>query len=219
MGSIVSFKRPDGESCEGYLVENQGAPGLVVLQEWWGLNEQIKGMGDRFAAEGFRVLVPDLYHGTVTLEDAEANHLMSTLDFAAAANQDIRGAIQYLKQDSVKVGVIGFCMGGALSVLTAAFVPETDAAVSWYGLPPLGAEQFQGISVPIQLHAALEDGFFTPASFDAAEVAFKEGNVTFESYRYQAVHAFGNEDNPRHDPELTKLAWERSVQFLKMHLA
>ena len=220
MGSTVSFQRPDGGNCDGYLAEpaSAGAPGLVVLQEWWGLNEQIKGMADRFANEGFRVLVPDLYHGKVTLEDAEANHLMSELDFAAAANQDIRGAVQYLKEGSEKTGVIGFCMGGALAILTAVFVPEADAAVSWYGLPPLSQEAFAGVQTPVQLHIALQDTFFTPASFDAAETAFRAGNVTFESYRYDAVHAFGNEDNAKHDPELTKLAWERSVQFLKTHL-
>src|SRR5688500_7844100 len=99
MGSSVGFKRPDGESCDGYLAEpaNGDATGVVVLHEWWGLNDQIKGVADRLVAEGFRVLVPDLYHGKVTLESAEAAHLMNELDFSTAASQDIRGAVQHLK--------------------------------------------------------------------------------------------------------------------------
>jgi carboxymethylenebutenolidase len=222
VGSNVSFKRPDGESCDGYLDESaaQGAPGVVVLQEWWGVNDQIKGVADFMAAEGFRALVPDLYHGKVTLEAAEAGHLMGELDFGAAASQDIRGAVQYLKQQgSGKVGVIGFCMGGALSVLAAAFVPEADVAVSWYGLPPLEAADFSKLDVAVQLHVASQDTFFSPAMAEAMTAKFKEGGVTHEYYLYDAVHAFGNEENPNHDPELTKLAWERSLQFLRTHLA
>jgi carboxymethylenebutenolidase len=221
MGTSVNFRRPDGESCNGYLAEqaNQGGPGVVVLQEWWGLNDQIKGIADKLAAEGFRVLVPDLYHGKVTLEDAEAAHLMGELDFGAAASQDIRGAVQHLKTDGGKVGVIGFCMGGALAVLSAAYVPEVDAAVSWYGLPPLEAADFSKVQTPIQLHVALQDTFFTPAMAEAMEAKLKEGTGAVESYRYDAVHAFGNETNAKHDPWATKLAWERSVQFLKMQLS
>jgi len=221
MGTSVGFVRPDGESCNGYLTEqpNRGSPGVVVLQEWWGLNDQIKGMADRLSAEGFRVLVPDLYHGKVTVEDAEAEHLMGELDFGTAANQDIRGAVQHLKADGGKVGVIGFCMGGALAVLSAAYVPEVDAAVSWYGLPPLAAADFSKVQTPIQLHVAIQDPYFTVAMSEGIEAKIKEGTGAVESYRYDAVHAFGNETNADHDPEATKLAWERSVQFLKRQLS
>ncbi len=126
MGQIVTFKRPDGADCKGYLsgpAGNDNAPGIVVIQEWWGLNDQIKGVADRFSALGYRALAPDLYKGKVTLDAAEAGHLMTSLNFGDAATQDIRGAAQYLKQTSAKVGVVGFCMGGALTVVSAMYVP------------------------------------------------------------------------------------------------
>src|ERR1700712_1763019 len=122
MGTLVSFKRPDGQDLKGYLAEPanpQGAPGIVVIQEWWGLNDQIRGVADRLATAGYRALVPDLYRGKKTGEEEEANHLMSALDFGDAASQDVRGAVQYLKQGSPQVGCVGFCMGGALTLLAA----------------------------------------------------------------------------------------------------
>ena len=133
MGQTVSFTRPDGQALQGYLAEPAraaGAPGLVVIQEWWGLNDQIRGVADRLAAAGYRALVPDLYRGKSTVEAEEAHHLMSHLDFGDAATQDVRGAVQFLKAGgSAKVGVTGFCMGGALTLLAAVHVREIDAAV------------------------------------------------------------------------------------------
>ena len=139
MGQMVTVKRPDGKDCNGYLATSAGggqAPGVVVIQEWWGLNDQIKGVAERLAALGYRALVPDLYKGKLALDMAEAKHLMTNLDFADAATQDVRGASQYLKQSSAKIGVVGFCMGGALTVLAALYVPEVNACSSWYGFPP-----------------------------------------------------------------------------------
>src|SRR4026208_57292 len=134
MGKMISFKRPDGQSVNGYLAEpakdpsasarKSGAPGVVVIQEWWGLNDQIKGVADRLANAGYRALVPDLYRGKLGLDAKEAEHLMTNLNFGDAASQDVRGAAQYLKQTSSKVAVTGFCMGGALTILAAANVPE-----------------------------------------------------------------------------------------------
>src|ERR1039458_8142187 len=134
MGKTVSYQRPDGGSVNGYLAEGARgvpAPGIVVIQEWWGLNDQIRGVASKLAAAGYRALVPDLYRGKVALDANEAEHLMHGLDFAAAARQDVRGAVQYLKATgSAKVGVTGFCMGGALTLLAAVHVPEADAARS-----------------------------------------------------------------------------------------
>src|SRR3954462_2140349 len=131
MGKMVEFKRPDGKSVNGYLAEPQAgskAPAMVVIQEWWGMQDQIKGVADKLAKQGYRALVPDLYRGKVALEANEAKHLMEGLNFGDAAGQDIRGAVQYLKNSgSAKVGVTGFCMGGALTVLSAVNVPEMDA--------------------------------------------------------------------------------------------
>src|SRR5215469_4596125 len=119
---MITFKRPDGKECSGFYAEPSSgnrAPAMVVIQEWWGLNDQIKGVGSRLAAAGYRALVPDLYRGEVSVDAKEAEHLMNGLNFGDAATQDIRGAVQFLKQSSTKAGVTGFCMGGALTWLAA----------------------------------------------------------------------------------------------------
>src|SRR5512134_2252849 len=153
MGKMISFKRPDGQSVNGYLAEPAqaaAAPGMVVIQEWWGLNDQIKGVADKLAAAGYRALVPDLYRGKVALAANEAEHLMNDLNFGDAAGQDVRGAVQYLKATgSRKVGVTGFCMGGALTLLAAVHVPEVDAAVVFYGYPPLDYVDAGRIKAPL----------------------------------------------------------------------
>ena len=138
---MIEFKRPDGNSVGGYLAEpadKANAPGVVVIQEWWGLDDEVKSVADRLAKAGYRALVPDLYRGQLALEAKEAEHLMNGLNFGDAATQDIRGAVQYLKTTgSKKVAVTGFCMGGALTILSACNVPELDATIVWYGYPPL----------------------------------------------------------------------------------
>lgn len=156
MGQIVQFPRPDGKELHGYLAEaadNAQAPAIVVVQEWWGLNAQIRGVADRLANAGFRALVPDLYRGKSTVEAEEAHHLMGALDFGDAASQDIRGAAQFLKGRSAKVGITGFCMGGALSLLSMTQSPELDAGVVWYGCPPLDYIDASKIRVPLLGHA------------------------------------------------------------------
>ncbi|MGF1458038.1 MAG: dienelactone hydrolase family protein [Leptolyngbyaceae cyanobacterium] len=222
MGEMITFQRPDAQPCQGYYVEppsGSTAPGVVVIQEWWGVNEQIKGVGEQLAAAGYRVLVPDLYEGTVTLDAAEAEHLMNDLDFGDAANQKIRGAVQHLKGSSPSIGVMGYCMGGALAVLAAVHVPEADAVVCWYGVPPESAGDTRTISIPFQGHFAQQDSFFPPEQVDKLEARLKEGNVNYEVYRYDANHAFGNENNEIYDPEATRQAWARSLHFLANHLS
>ena len=221
MGQTITFKRPDGSECNGYLAAPAGsdtAPGMVVIQEWWGLNDQIKGVADRWAALGYRALVPDLYKGKVTLDAAEAQHMMTNLNFADAAGQDIRGAAQYLKQTSKKVGVVGFCMGGALTVLVAVFVDEADAASSWYGFPPEGAADVTKIKISLQLHMAEKDASFKPEAARALEGKLKEAKVPFESYWYDAGHAFGNEKGQNYNKEAADLAWQRTTQFFEKNL-
>ena len=135
MGHMVSFQRPDGKAVQGYLAEpatsanGASAPAIVVIQEWWGLNDQIKGVADRLATAGFQALVPDLYRGKATVEEEEAHHLMTGLDFGDAASQDIRGAVQFLKVRAPKVGLTGFCMGGALTLLALGQSPDRKSVV------------------------------------------------------------------------------------------
>jgi carboxymethylenebutenolidase len=221
MGQNVTFKRPDGNDCNGYLATPSAgdkAPGVVVIQEWWGLNDQIKGVADKLSAIGYRALVPDLYKGKVALDVAEAKHMMTNLNFADAATQDVRGAAQYLKQSSAKVGVVGFCMGGALTVLAAMYVPEANACSSWYGFPPEEAGDVRNIRTPLQLHLAEKDQSFPPEAARAFLAKLKEGNVPHEVYWYNAGHAFFNENGPTYNPEAAKLAWDRTVSFFEKHL-
>jgi carboxymethylenebutenolidase len=229
MGTNVEFKRPDGQTVRGYLAEPasaKGAPGVVVLQEWWGVNAQIKGVADRFADAGYLALVPDLYRGKSTVEAAEAEHLMTNLNFGDAAGQDVRGAVQFLKSRCAKVGVTGFCMGGALTLLAAVNVPEADAAVVWYGFPPLEYIDASKIKIPLLGHYATRDVPFPIATVDQLEAKLRDAKVNFEFHRYDAMHAFANETQvganrlpiTEYQPEAAATAWERTLDFFGKHL-
>jgi carboxymethylenebutenolidase len=229
MGKTVSFKRPDGKTAGGYLAEPAqaaGSPALVVIQEWWGVNDQIRGVAERLARAGYRALVPDLYRGKSTVEAEEAHHLMSDLNFGDAASQDIRGAAQFLRESGSKVGITGFCMGGALTLLALAASPEADAGVAWYGCPPLEYLDATKIRVPLQGHWATQDEFFTTATVDKLEEKLREANVTFEFHRYLAHHAFANETAvgpgripaTQYDAVWAQFAWDRTFRFLGRHL-
>ena len=219
MGEMIQFKRPDGKTCPGYLAAPKAgpaAPGFVCIQEWWGLNDQIKKTGDRLAEAGYRALVPDLFRGKVTTSREEASHLFSSLNFPDAAAQDIRGAVQYLKQTSKKVAVGGFCMGGALTLLAAVRVPEMDVGACFYGLPPLDASELKKTAIPLICHFATHDDWCTPAKVDDLEATLKQSKSRFELHRYDAQHAFMNEARPEvYAPDCAKLAWERTLAFLK----
>ncbi len=229
MGTMISFKRPDGKSVNGYLAEpaaKAAAPGIVVIQEWWGLNDQIKGVAERLAKAGYRAVVPDLYRGKVALAANEAEHLMTSLNFGDAAGQDVRGAVQHLKSTgSAKVGVTGFCMGGALTLLAAVNVPEADAAAVWYGFPPLEYVDPKKIKAPLLGHFALHDVPFPIAKLDELEKKLKAANVKYEFHRYDARHAFANETaNEKklamleYNPKAAELAWRRTMDFLERNL-
>jgi carboxymethylenebutenolidase len=225
MASTVSFNRPDGTPVAGYLAEPahpDGAAGIVVIQEWWGLNAQIRGVADRLASAGYRALVPDLYRGKSTVEAEEAHHLMSGLNFGDAASQDIRGAVQFLKASGGKVGVTGFCMGGALTLLSVVMSPEIDAAVVWYGCPPLEFIDAGRIKAPLLGHWATQDEFFPIATVDALETKLRAAEVDFEFHRYLARHGFANETAvgpgripaTQYDAAWAQQAWDRTFRFL-----
>ena len=227
---MIEYQRHDGQPVHGYLAEpadKASAPGVVVIQEWWGLDSEVKAVADRLAKAGYRALVPDLYRGKLALEAKEAEHLMGDLNFGDAAGQDIRGAVQYLKATgSKKVAVTGFCMGGALTVLSACNIPELDAAVVWYGYPPLEYVDAKAITKPIMAHWATHDEFFALSGVEQLETKLSDAGTPYEFYRYDAKHAFANpKADSRGLPPLqyneaaANLAWDRTMEFLKKNLA
>ena len=220
MGTMIEFARPDGSKTNGYLANaGRGRPGVVVIQEWWGLNDQICGVADRFARAGYNALAPDLYKGRLTAEPDEANHLMTGLDFADATQQDLRGAAQHLQTQSGKVAVMGYCMGGALTIAAAVHIPEFTAGVCFYGIPPKALADPARIRVPLQGHFANKDDWCTPAAVDDLELTLKAAGVSHEVYRYDAAHAFANERSNAYDVACANQAWERMAAFLRAHIA
>jgi len=224
MGTQVTFQRPDGRSTNGYLAKPGRAhpPGLVVVQEWWGLQDQIRGLCDRFAAAGFEALAPDLYGGrTVPYHDAQAaGELMASLDFTETTDQILRGAAAYLGSAGAKVGLTGFCMGGAITILGAIRNPEFAAAVCFYGLPPAEISSPADIRVPLQAHFANRDDWCTPAEVDKFAAAAAKAEIPVEIFRYEAEHGFVNEErSDAHDRACAEDAWQRTIGFFERYLS
>ena len=222
MGTKISFPRFDGKLAKGYLAKAAQADvsGVVVIQEWWGLQDQIRGICDRLALAGYEALAPDLYAGTVVpYHDREAAaREMNSLIFADATDQIVRGAVQYLRKTGVKVGLTGFCMGGAVAILGACRIPELAAAATFYGLPPENAFKPADIKVPLEGHYANIDDHITPQKVDAFEAALKATKRKFKFYRYEADHGFMNEQRDVHERKAAELGWKRMLAFWKKHL-
>jgi carboxymethylenebutenolidase len=220
MGMMIEFARPDGGRTKGYLATaGQGQPGVVVIQEWWGLNDQICGVADRLARAGYNALAPDLYKGRVTAEPDEANHLMTGLDFPDATHQNLWGAAQHLRTQSGKVAVMGYCMGGALTIAAAVHVPELAAGICFYGIPPKEFADPAKIRLPLQGHFANKDDWCTPAAVDDLERALKAAGVKHEIFRYEAAHAFANERSAAYDLACANQSWDRMAAFLRAQIA
>ena len=225
MGETVEFAS-NGNSASGYLASG-GGPGVLVLQEWWGLVPQLKGVADRLAAEGFTALAPDLYHGEVAAhtEMDKAAQLMSALP-PDRAGRDMMGAVDYLLAQpgsTGKVGVIGFCMGGLLTLVIAAMAGDkVGAAVPWYGFPQGDSEpDWSGLTAPVQGHMAENDDFFSPAAAGALETKLRGmGKDVTLTVHPGTGHAFGNEENPlgTHDADTAAQCFKSSVEFLRANL-
>jgi carboxymethylenebutenolidase len=225
---MTEFVRPDGKTAPAYFVsasEAPQSPGIVLFEEWWGLDDRIKATADRLASDGFNVVVPDLYRGRQAATPDEANHLMQGLDFNDAATQDAAGAARFLReQGTQRVGVMGFCMGGALAMLSVMHGREFDAASTWYGYPPPEAGDPGSITVPIQGHWALDDDHFTIEGVEAIEKKLKAANVAYEFCRYDAKHGFYNTGESgkgglgHYHREHAETAWRRTVDFFKQKL-
>ena len=221
----MSLRSPaNGSRTSGYLatpVAGKG-PGVLVIQEWWGLVQHIKHVCDRFAAEGFTALAPDMYHGQTASEPDGAGKLFMALNIAQA-EKDLRGAAQHLALHSstAKIGAVGFCMGGGLSVWAAAVNPEIGATVSYYYVLPHGKPDFSNIKGPVLGHFGTNDDFIPVEDAKALEAELQEAGVdaVFEYYE-GAGHAFSGEHNRigTYDEGHAENAWGKTVDFFKKHL-
>lgn len=221
MIETIEYRRPDGRPGRGYLAAPRRGTsnGIVVIQEWWGLNDQICGVADRFARAGYAALAPDLYEGRTTTAAGEASHMMDDLDFHAAVHQDVRAAAQCLSNETEAVAVIGFCLGGILSIAAAVQLQEVSAAICCYGVPSREVADAANIRVPLQGHFADADTWCTPAAVDALETTLKEVGADYEFHRYDAHHGFMNERDDTYDVSCAELAWERTLTFLRRTLS
>ena len=220
MGDMLQFSCPNNGSGNGYLA-SAGASvkgNIVVIQEWWGLNNQMKAVADRCAAAGYNALVPDLYRGRVTQDPDEAGHLMEGLDWVGATDQEVCGAARYLKHRGGAVAVMGYCLGGALAIIAASKVAEIDLAICYYGIPPAEVADPARIRVPFQGLIANRDDWCTPQAVNNLEAGLRSGGVNYELYRYEAAHAFFNEAEPEaYDEQCAELSWRRTMDFLAEH--
>jgi carboxymethylenebutenolidase len=211
----------------GYLAvpESGSGPATIVLQEWWGLDEHIRSVCDRFAAEGFFALAPDLFRGETTTEPSHAQQMMMALSMDQV-EKDMCGAADYLaSQDGVEgagVGSVGFCLGGGLSIWAAASCPQITAAVTYYYVMPHGKPDFTKIKGPVLGHFGTADEFIPVQAAQELESELRAADVDVTFYYYEgAGHAFLNDTNRlgTYDPQLAETSWQRTVSFLRDALA
>jgi carboxymethylenebutenolidase len=221
----VEFKAKSGGDASGEIALPEGtgkAPAVILVHEWWGLNEHIKSIAERLANEGFVVLAVDLYHGAVTDDPSAAMKLTIELDGDRSIDE-IAGAVAHLashERSNGKVGIIGFCLGGAFSLRAVANIPELDAAVPFYGVPPAEKADYAKVRAPIQAHFAARDQFIPKEKAEAIKEKLDARGQLMELYVYDANHAFMNDSRPDvYDAPSAKIAWERSIAFLRKHLA
>ena len=227
MGEIVEFPS-NGHQAQGYLaVPSSGSgPGLLVMQEYWGLVPHIEDVCDRYAAEGFVALAPDLYHGETTTEPDEAGKLMMALNMGQAG-RDLAGASGFLQgHDAVtgsKLGVTGYCMGGGLALWLGCSQPDAfGAVVPWYGLIPWPDAQpdWSALQAPVLGHIAEQDEYFSVDAARELERTLRDLGKDVEFHTYPgAHHAFFNDTRPEvYDAEASALAWSRTIEFLRARL-
>jgi carboxymethylenebutenolidase len=222
----VNFPVSESPDGIGYLSNKvqDSKMGVIVIQEWWGLNLQIKETTDKFAEQGFLALAPDLYRGEIAKDTEHAGHLLEGLNWSAAV-KDIVGAVKFLKSKGCKkIGVVGFCMGGAL-VIASMTTGEIDAGACFYGVPDLSKQNFNlAKGRYIIAHFGKEDnlkGFSDPETAKKLEKVLKEAGVHIEMHFYDGVgHAFTNhERSDTYNPTMANLAFQRTFDFFKKHLS
>jgi carboxymethylenebutenolidase len=222
---MVRF-RANGHSGSGYLAVSPTGrgPGLIVIQEWWGLVDHIKDVADRFAGAGFVVLAPDFFDGKSAKSPDDAAKLFMALNIDRAA-ANLRGAGEHLLAHPAvtgrRLGVIGFCMGGQLALYAAMTLPDrVGAAVDFYGIHPKVAIDPAKLKVPVQGHFGSRDGSIPLKDVRALAKAVEAAGGHFEVHAYDADHAFFNDTRPQvYSQAAAQLAWRRSLEFLRAHLS
>jgi carboxymethylenebutenolidase len=221
-GKMVDFPS-NGSTTHGYLATPASGkgPGVLVIQEWWGLVPHIKKVCDRFAAEGFSALAPDMYHGKTAAEPGEAEKLYMALN-VAQAEKDLRGAAKYLAQHSstAKLGAVGFCMGGQLALFAGTVNPSVGAVVDFYGVHHAVNPDYSKLSGPVLGLFAEKDGFVTPQVARDVEAAIKKAGKPVEIHIYPNVdHAFFNDERPDvYNKAAADDAWRRTIALFRPHL-
>ncbi|MGH1340979.1 MAG: dienelactone hydrolase family protein [Nannocystales bacterium] len=223
-GEMIEFAAGSG-SAPGYLARpaSGSGPGLVVLQEWWGLVDHIKDVADRFAAQGFVTLAPDLYRGDSTTDPDDAGRRMMALDIGRAG-QDVASAVGHLRGlDAVtpkKVGVMGFCMGGQLALQAAVEHGDTvTCAVDFYGIHPSVQLDFAKLKVPVLAHFGKTDEFVDEPSARALVASIASAGGSIDPHFYEAGHAFFNDARSEaYDEASAKAAMTRTLDFLRAQL-
>jgi carboxymethylenebutenolidase len=216
----------NGGTAPGYLAvpESGRGPGVVVLQEWWGVDDHIRGYCDRFAAEGFLALAPDLYRGETTTQPDEAQQKMMALSMDQA-EKDMRGAVDHLAEqegfEGSGVGSVGFCLGGGLSVWAGTANPKVKAVVTYYYVMPHGKPDFSKLEAPVLGHFGTADDFISVDDAKALQRELEDAgaDARFEFYE-GAGHAFANDHNRlgTYEQQHDRAAWEKTLDFLKRHL-
>jgi carboxymethylenebutenolidase len=199
-----------------------GAPAIVVVHEWWGLNDQIRGLARRLSREGYVAIVPDLYHGQVASDPELAHELSRGLEDKAVFD-DLDAAVDWLRQQpetkASRLGVIGFCMGGGLSQRVALRRTDLSAVVMFYGSPETAPEEIKKLGAPLLAHFGATDRGIPPGRADELRGALKNAGKTGDVYVYPgAGHGFMNETRPSYHPDAARQAWSRTLAFLQQHL-
>ncbi len=222
-GKMVEFSS-NGGKCKGYLAlpATGKGPGVIVLQEWWGLVDHIKDVCDRFANEGFVALAPDLYHGETAKSPDAAGKLFMALNIDKT-EKDMRGAVDYLlslPECSTKtVGSVGFCMGGQLSLYAACANPKIGACVDYYGVHPNVHPDIENLQAPVLGFFGEHDAHVSPEVARALEEKLKDAGKKVEIHLYDADHAFFNDTRKEvYKPEYAKDSWDRMLKFYRANL-
>ena len=219
-----SSENPAGD-CPAMVFGDPGTlkKGLILLHAWWGMNEEVQQHGREISQEaGLVVLVPDLYRGKLAKDRETAGHYMADLDWLGAAS-DVQGAARkLLSMGCGKVGVTGFCMGGALSFLTAATVPEISASAPFYGISKPHLADLAKITIPVQGHFGAKDevvGLSSPSDFYPLEKRLKDAGVNFELFVYDVGHGFAHPSYPTYNADAATQAFSRMYKFMQDNLS